>query len=192
MRKIIFVLMAVLMISKGFAFAETVHLKDGTTVEAKVLQKDSYYTILEINGRPMRYFNDQIVDIKEDAPAAAAPQAPIVKITSLSGISPTKLELITRFLQVNGTRASIDKRIEEAIANAPENEKARVKSVFVAEEMLNRIIPVYDQYYTEDEIRQLVEFYSSPTGQKSIEINTALVRDVVRATLSYFQEKLKQ
>lgn len=39
---------------------------------------------------------------------------------------------------------------------------------FTAGEMINRIIPVYEKYYTDDDIKQLIQFYQSPVGKKVI------------------------
>ena len=38
-----------------------------------------------------------------------------------------------------------------------------------AEDLVNLIIPIYDKYYTEDDIDQLISFYNTPTGKKMIE-----------------------
>ena len=38
-----------------------------------------------------------------------------------------------------------------------------------AEDLVNLIIPIYDKYYTEDDIDQLTSFYNTPTGKKMIE-----------------------
>lgn len=188
MKKTIFWLSLMFVASASAALAQTVHLKDGTQVTGKILEKTSYYTTVEVNGRPVRYFSDQIESIEEEA----APSAAISTQIQLPEISPTKLNLINLFLEVNGTRESIRKRIEEVTASAPEAEKTRVKDLFNEEEIIAKLIPVYNRYYTEEEIRGLVEFYNSPVGKKTLEVTPALVRDVVKATFEYFQAKLKQ
>lgn len=38
-----------------------------------------------------------------------------------------------------------------------------------AEDLVNLIIPIYDKYYTEEDIDQLIGFYKSPIGKKVIE-----------------------
>src|SRR3989338_8299374 len=188
MKKTIFWLSLMFVASASAALAQTVHLKDGTQVTGKILEKTSYYTTVEVNGRPVRYFSDQIESIEEEA----APSAAISTQIQLPEISPTKLNLINLFLEVNGTRESIRKRIEEVTASAPEAEKTRVKDLFNEEEIIAKLIPVYNRYYTEEEIRGLVDFYNSPVGKKTLEVTPALVRDVVKATFEYFQAKLKQ
>ncbi|SFE48441.1 hypothetical protein SAMN05216167_114114 [Spirosoma endophyticum] len=36
------------------------------------------------------------------------------------------------------------------------------------EDLFNQLIPVYDKHYTHDEIKELLAFYKSPLGQKTI------------------------
>jgi hypothetical protein len=37
--------------------------------------------------------------------------------------------------------------------------------------------PIYDKYFTEEELRDLVAFYKTPTGQKSIQVMPGIVRE---------------
>ena len=47
-------------------------------------------------------------------------------------------------------------------------------------------IAVYDKHYTLEEVRDLIAFYKSPTGQKSIKLMTPIMSDTMQA----LQEKL--
>lgn len=50
-------------------------------------------------------------------------------------------------------------------------------------EMINEIsVVVYDKYYTLEEIRELVAFYKTPTGQKTLKTMTPLLADTLRLT----------
>lgn len=42
------------------------------------------------------------------------------------------------------------------------------KNEIKAEDLENMIIPIYDKYYTESDIDQLIAFYNSPIGKKMI------------------------
>jgi hypothetical protein len=39
-----------------------------------------------------------------------------------------------------------------------------------AEHLTDLIVPIYDKYYTADEIRQLIQFYQTPLGEKVITV----------------------
>ena len=42
--------------------------------------------------------------------------------------------------------------------------------------------PLYDKYFTEEDLRVLIDFYKSPTGQKTIEVMPQLLQESVRRT----------
>jgi len=50
---------------------------------------------------------------------------------------------------------------------------------------------VYDKYYTLDEIKDLIAFYKSPTGQKSLKTMTSLFADVMKLTQERLIPKLQ-
>ena len=49
-----------------------------------------------------------------------------------------------------------------------------------AEVMEQMFYPLYDKFFTEDELKDLVAFYKSPTGQKSIGIMPQLLQDAMQ------------
>ena len=40
-----------------------------------------------------------------------------------------------------------------------------------ADELINRLIPIYNKYFTEEDIKQLIAFYQTPLGKKLISVN---------------------
>lgn len=75
---------------------------------------------------------------------------------------------------------------------------AEIGQEFV-QEMIKIYIPIYDKYFTENEIDGLLTFYRSPLGQKFIQ-NTALIAQenmdammtFSSTMMSRIQEKLKE
>ncbi|MEK6304184.1 MAG: DUF2059 domain-containing protein [Acidobacteriota bacterium] len=49
-----------------------------------------------------------------------------------------------------------------------------------AEVMEQMFYPLYDKFFTEDELKDLVTFYKSPTGQKSIDVMPQLLQDAMQ------------
>lgn len=49
-----------------------------------------------------------------------------------------------------------------------------------AEVMEQMFYPIYDRFFTEEELKDLVAFYKSPTGRKSIEVMPQLMQDAVQ------------
>ncbi|WP_413168213.1 DUF2059 domain-containing protein [Capilliphycus salinus ALCB114379] len=42
--------------------------------------------------------------------------------------------------------------------------------------------PLYDKYFTEEDLRVLIDFYKSPTGQKTIEVMPQLLQESIQRT----------
>ena len=38
------------------------------------------------------------------------------------------------------------------------------------EDLINLVAPIYEKYYTHDEIKQIIKFYETPVGQKTIKV----------------------
>lgn len=66
---------------------------------------------------------------------------------------------------------------EQAFPNVPKEYWDRVIQMLNEEEFLSLIIPIYDKYYTHEEIRELIAFYKTPVGKKTIEILPALTQE---------------
>lgn len=66
------------------------------------------------------------------------------------------------------------------------------------EEFVEMVIPIYDKHYTEDEIKELIAFYNTPVGKKTIQVMPALMQDCMimgqewgRKTWEKVQKKLQ-
>ncbi len=58
-----------------------------------------------------------------------------------------------------------------------ENMEEKLKT----DELLNLIIPIYEKYYSHEEIKQLIEFYQTPLGQKTIEVMPQVMQESMMA-----------
>ncbi len=50
-----------------------------------------------------------------------------------------------------------------------------------SDELVDLVIPIYDKYYTHEEIQQLTQFYQTPVGQKTIEVLPKLSAEAIDA-----------
>ncbi len=59
--------------------------------------------------------------------------------------------------------------------------REKVVGVINYAELLEQIsLELYDKYFTEDELKDIVAFYKTPTGKKSIQVMPKLVADVMQ------------
>ena len=50
-----------------------------------------------------------------------------------------------------------------------------------SDELIDLVVPIYDKYYTREEIHDLTAFYQSPVGQKTIQVLPKLSADAIDA-----------
>jgi hypothetical protein len=123
--------------------------------------------------------------------AVAQTQAPAASQSAQPTIDPQKEQLIRHLLDLMQLNQTMEKvmgpmmsQMSRTIeAGAPANEKVHKFSELVNQRLVAKMktadlspyyIPVYDKYYTPDDIKALIAFYESPVGQKSLEVQASL------------------
>ncbi len=192
------------------AAAEIIHLKNGKSIRAKILEKNGQQIKVDIGGVKITYYWDEIDHIEgsenQMPPATAAPlevpqgtpqKAPAV----LSGIptgqganslapNPDKKALILALIEESGTKDTMAKMFDQIVAQAPSQEAASLKKMLDINEITSRLVPIYDKYFTESQLQELIGFYRSQTGRRLIEVMPMIMEDSMQATMLYFQEKM--
>ncbi|TDK45982.1 DUF2059 domain-containing protein [Algoriphagus formosus] len=59
------------------------------------------------------------------------------------------------------------------------------KAEITSDELIAEVAEVYKKYYTEEEMLQLIEFYSSPIGKKTLEITPQLSGETMQIGQRY-------
>ena len=121
--------------------------------------------------------------------ASAAPQSAVpgqgnsAPPQTNSSIDPAKeadirslMELVgARDLVQDGANNAIEQSREKLLATVPNNDKgqafvnafaASYQKKFDVDQVTDQLVGIYDQHFTEDEIKGLLQFYGSPLGQK--------------------------
>jgi hypothetical protein len=71
--------------------------------------------------------------------------------------------------------------MRQAFPQVPEGFWNEFLSEVRADELVDLIVPIYDKYYTRDDIRELTKFYQSPVGQKTIKVLPQLSAEAIDA-----------
>ncbi len=85
-----------------------------------------------------------------------------------------KINNIEKLLEITGAR-NMTQQILTQMLNSIKSEEPQVPTkfwdTFAAElnpdEMINEYIPLYDKYFTNEEIKEIIGFYETPIGQKT-------------------------
>jgi len=174
------------------AQAEILILKNGKKIEGKVIERRADAIKLNVGGLPTLYFLDEIKEIVAESGNLPYHEIADKPPRPLADIPPAKAELIRKLMEYNGAKLSIEKVFNELIRKAPPDKVTQYQLLFRVDEMLNLVIPVYDKYYTEPELQEMIAFYSSSTGQKLIEITPITIQESLKVVVQYFEEKTKE
>ena len=127
------------------------------------------------------------------APRASFPVPSTEPTPSSSGavnISDAKKSLILELIDVSGTKETMSQMFSQIISQAPVEQAASLKSVLNINEIISRLVPIYDKYFNEGELKELIAFYKGETGRKLIKVMPLLMEDSMNASMAYFQEKM--
>ncbi len=176
-----------LAIAASFAHAETIYLTDGRVVTGKIINRGATDVTVKEGGTPRHYFNDQILRIEQDdAPVNRAVSAdPAPKPV----VSAEKIVLITEFIEVSGIRQSIQANIDRIIAQSPPEKQAELKTIFDMQEIVQELMPIYDKYYSSEELKQISAFYKTPAGQKMVEVTPKIMGEFLQATVDAVKQR---
>lgn len=111
----------------------------------------------------------------------AQPAAPLAE---------NKQALILRFIEANGTRDGMVKILGQLIQEAPADQQENLKTLLKVDDIIQQLVPIYDRYYTEEDLKELVTFYKGPVGQKAISVTPQIMQEATQVMVRYFQEKM--
>jgi hypothetical protein len=116
-------------------------------------------------------------------PAAMA-QGEITSAPTSPAPDPEKQKAIRTLLELSGVievmKDAVNTTIDQIGAvnpDIPAEFLKRLKARFKPEELVIRMIPVYDKHFTKDEINQLIAFYQTPVGRKMVASQLSIQRE---------------
>jgi len=197
-----------------FTFSTTLHaatiaLKNGSQVTGNIISQDDKKVKIEIDGAPMTYYMDEIDNIDGQATTAAAPKAavatrasapavvatpPAVAAAKSGTVDATKKALILKFIDVFGTKAAMSENLKAMTESLPDDnpDYQKIKNGINVDEIIDRLVPVYAKYFTEEDLKEYIEFYASAKGKKLIDAISKVMRESVDVSAEYFQEKFPE
>jgi uncharacterized protein (TIGR02145 family) len=147
----------------------------------------------ELNGgycfREMHYNKDYVYDGSQDAEGFGFSVRCLQDgsgTNSFGASDQTKTDDIIKLMKVSGAEKLVEQMMDNIIAMYKQNRTGvpatywdRFRKKFNFSEIIREEIPIYDKYYTHDEIKQLIIFYESPVGKKSVEISPVIMKEMM-------------
>ncbi|MFA5059573.1 MAG: DUF2059 domain-containing protein [Candidatus Omnitrophota bacterium] len=168
------------------SFAETIYLKNGKTINGKITEKTNTQVKINVNGIGITYYADEIERID-----GGVSFAPLVKPVPSSSPSPAnKRGLILSLIDSSGARENMNTLYAKMLSQGSAQETQKLREAIKVDDIIERLVPVYDKYFTEDELKGLIAFYQSPLGKKLLRTTPMIMQDGMAAMGAYLQENL--
>ncbi len=128
-----------------------------------------------------------VVPAEQPAPlAAATPQA----APAVSNLSPEKKEKILKFIEVFGTRDTMKMNFDQILASMPPQDSEKLKGAFNIDEVIQALVPLYDKYFTSEDLDGFIQFYSSTNGKKLVQNIPLIMKESIEVSAKYFEEHM--
>lgn len=91
--------------------------------------------------------------------------------------------------------AQMQSQLKDSTAKARSEEIMKIVTESVKEstpKMMDNINLMYDKYFTEQDIKAFIEFYKSPTGQKSLTVMPEMMKDMMGNMMKDFIPDMKK
>jgi hypothetical protein len=147
----------------------------------------------------------------QDRPAAPKPssQGTAKSTASSSGVDPQKVARIRELMELTGAKnlgqeliqAGMDQFRSSVQDSQPDNPRAkqfvdafvaRFQKHFDPNSLNDRIIPIYDKYLTDDDLKGLIAYYHSPLGQRMLKSLPELTRESQAAGFAMGQKAAQE
>jgi hypothetical protein len=110
----------------------------------------------------------------------------VIGINTFGVYSQTKNDDILTLLRISGTEklaeqimSALIPQFQQLIPDIPNVFWVSFRDKLNIDDLLYACIPIYNKYYTHDEIKQLIAFYESPLGRKLVEVTPLLTQDAM-------------
>jgi hypothetical protein len=110
----------------------------------------------------------------------------IVGISSFGIHGQTNNDDIMKLLRISETGKLADQMLaamilqfQQLVSGIPNTFWIRFREKLNIDDLLYTCIPVYNKYYTHDEIKQLIIFYESPLGKRLVEVTPLLTQETM-------------
>jgi hypothetical protein len=189
MSNIILLVTIIFLWSTNFCDAAIIYLKNGAKVEGEIISEESYRVKIKVGGIPYTYQRGEIDHIETNQGATPAAKLSTVPSRDAGQIPAAKRELILRYLDANGTRDSMSRNFKQIAAGLSNEEAATFLKAYSVDEIIERMVPIYDKYYREEELKAMINFYKSPAGLKVLEATPLIMKETSDIAAAYFREK---
>ena len=144
----------------------------------------------------------EVVAKPQPAPAPAAEPAPVAEPEVAAPPAPVagtmdqgKKALILKFIDVFGTRQALINNFDlmlKQIEKEKPDEAQKIRERVKVDEIIERLLPIYDRNFSSDDLKAFIVFYGSAQGRKLISTIPELMKESVKESVKYMEEKFPE
>lgn len=141
-------------------------------------------------SQPLKAMSPVLPQVITPSPSAAVGQSsPPAVDPSLS--SQSKAQLISDLIDASGARENMNQMFGQIVSQASPQDSDKLRGLFNVDEVIAQLVPIYDRYFTEEELKGLVTFYRSALGRKLLMVTPQIMQDSMETSMAYFQKKME-
>jgi hypothetical protein len=76
------------------------------------------------------------------------------------------------------------------LASLPPDKSKEMRTILNVDEVIDNIMPLYDKYFTQEDLEAYIAFYSSESGQKFLRTIPQIMKESVDVNIEYFKTKI--
>ncbi|MFT7538492.1 MAG: hypothetical protein ACI9F2_000637 [Lysobacterales bacterium] len=188
MRKFPGLVLALFIFSASSVCADVFHMNDGSQLIGDQVGENSYSYTVDTGGTLEKVFKDQVDHIVSDEDLLLEEEGALEENVIES---PTdSREWVIKLLQLNGVKALLYENKQKIMKEVPSDKFDEMDQLFNIEELVEALVPVYQNYYEDGEIEEVVRFYESSAGQKMINSTPQIMQEVMQTSVNFFQKRM--
>lgn len=124
-----------------------------------------------------------------------ARQASTPSATLAAQKAEAKRDDIRKLIEITGSKKAVALMLPQMLApmkssfpQVPDQFWQETAEEFKIDELVDRLVPIYDKYYTHDDIRGIIAFYQSPLGLKLISTQPQVMQESLAVGQAFGQE----
>jgi DNA-directed RNA polymerase subunit F len=102
-----------------------------------------------------------------------------------------KRELVEKLMFVTDMYGTLDFSINSIVASMPPEIRGSLRSSIKTEELLRRVVPVYERHLSKETVQALLDFYQSPAGNAWLRAQEPIMKDTMSVSKAYTSECVK-
>lgn len=99
-----------------------------------------------------------------------------------------KRELVTKLMIATDMYGSLDFSINSIVASMPQEIRGSLRNAIKTDELLRRVIPVYERHLSKETVQALLDFYQTPAGSAWLRAQDPIMKDTMSVSKAYASE----